>query len=57
MMNDRTALVTWPVDVWFSGSRTFKAVIAGGRAIESITLDPGGRFPDVDASDNVWPKK
>ena len=57
MLNDRTALVTWPVDVWFSGNRTFKAVIAGGRAIESITLDPGGRFPDVDASDNVWPKK
>jgi hypothetical protein len=57
MIDDRTALVTWPVDVWFGGSRTFKAVIAGGRAIESITLDPGGRFPDGDPSDNVWPKK
>jgi aminopeptidase N len=57
MIDDRTTLVTWPVDVWFGGSRTFKAVIAGGRAIESITLDPGGRFPDGDPSDNVWPKK
>jgi len=57
MINDRTALVTWPVDVWFSGSRTFKAIIGGGRAIESITLDPGGRFPDRDPGDNVWPKK
>jgi hypothetical protein len=57
MVDDHTALVTWPVDVWFSGSRTFKATIAGGRAIESITLDPQGRFPDRDPGDNVWPKK
>ena len=26
----------------------------GGRKIEKITLDPGGRFPDKDAKDNVW---
>jgi len=57
MLDDRTAFIVWPVDVWFDGSRTFKAAIAGGRTIESITLDPGGRFPDGDPSDNVWPKK
>ena len=52
-----SALVTWPVDVWFNGSRTFQAVLDfGGRAIQSIQLDPGCRFPDRDASDNVWPK-
>jgi hypothetical protein len=37
-----SALVTWPVDVWFNGSRTFQAVLDfGGRAIQSIQLDPG----------------
>ena len=52
-----SALVTWPVDVWFNGSRTFQAVLDfGGRAIQSIQLDPGCRFPDRDASDNVWPR-
>ena len=51
------SLVTWPVDVWFNGSRTFKATIAGGRAIQLIALDPGGCFPDADPNDNVWPKK
>ena len=57
MSDDRTAIVTWPVDVWFSGSRTFQAVLDfGGRKIESITLDPGCRFPDHDPTDNVWPK-
>ena len=37
------------MDVWFSGSRTFQAVLDfGGRAITSIQLDPGCRFPDRD---------
>ena len=58
MVDDRTALVTWPVDVWFAGSRTFTAELDfGGRAIEKITLDPGCRFPDRDVADNVWPRQ
>ena len=57
MVSDTTAIVTWPVEVWFDGSRTFEAVLDfGGRAIEKITLDPGGRFPDGDPADNVWPR-
>jgi hypothetical protein len=57
MTGPRTARVTWPVDVWFDGSRTFDAVLDfEGRAIERITLDPGGRFPDRDPEDNVWPR-
>ena len=51
------AIVTWPVNVWFNGSRTFNAVLDfGGRAIRRITLDPFGRFPDKDVADNVWPR-
>jgi hypothetical protein len=57
IVDDTTAVVTWPVDVWFSGSRTFTATLDfGGRAIKTITLDPSCRFPDRDPSDNVWPK-
>jgi hypothetical protein len=57
MLDNATALVRWPVDVWFDGRRTFNATLDfGGRAIESITLDPFGRFPDADASDNTWPR-
>jgi hypothetical protein len=55
-VDPQTMIVTWPVDVWFNGNRTFDAVIqTGGRAIESITLDPMCRFPDRDPNDNVWP--
>ncbi len=35
MMDGETAIVTCPVDVWFSGSRTFNAALDfGGRTIE-----------------------
>ena len=51
------AIVTWPASVWFNGSKTFVAGLDfGGRAIRKITLDPYGRFPDKDLTDNVWPR-
>jgi hypothetical protein len=56
MTDSVTAIVTWPVDVWFTGSRTFRATLDFGRPIQSITLDPFRRFPDRDARDNVWPR-
>jgi len=57
MTGETTAVVTWPVDGWFDGRRTFDAVLDfGARPITSITLDPGGRFPDRDKGDNVWPR-
>jgi len=52
-----TAVVTYPVDVWFNGSRTFTANLDfAGRRITRITLDPNQRFPDHSFSDNVWPR-
>jgi hypothetical protein len=57
MADSVTAVVTYPVDVWFAGRRTFAAELDfGGRAVERVTLDPRGRFPDRDPSDNVWPR-
>jgi hypothetical protein len=53
-----TAVVTYPADVWFAGSRTFKADLNfGTRKIDKITLDPHCRFPDHNVSDNVWPRQ
>jgi hypothetical protein len=57
MLDDTHALVTWPVDVWFSGTRTFDAKLDfGRRGIKTITLDPLSRFPDRNPADNVWSK-
>jgi len=52
-----TAIVTYPVDVWFTGRKTFEATLDfGARPIEKITLDPFRRFPDRNPRDNVWPR-
>jgi hypothetical protein len=57
MTDSVTAIVTWPVDVWFGGSRTFVANLEfGGRKIERIIFDPACRFPDREPADNVWPR-
>jgi len=56
MQDSVTAVVTYPVDVWFRDNRTFTATLNfGPRKITKITLDPEGRFPDNDLKDNVWP--
>lgn len=53
-----TLVITYPVDVWFGGSKTFEAELPfPGGTIESITLDPHGRFPDRDPSDNEWTQR
>ena len=58
MVDDSTALVTWPVDVWFGGSRTFEATLQfGRRRIERIVFDPHCRFPDGNVDDNTWPRQ
>ena len=57
MIDDVTAIVTYPVDVWFPGSRTFRAELDfGARPIEQVVFDPGCRFPDRDPTDNMWPR-
>ncbi len=58
MVDDTTAIVTWPVDVWFAGSRTFEAKLQfGRRTIQRIVLDPHCRFPDANVDDNTWPRQ
>ena len=56
MLDATTALVTYPVDVWFTGSRTFSATLDFGRPVTTITFDPDCRFPDREPADNIWPK-
>ncbi len=57
ILDNGSAILTWPVDVWFDGSRTFEAKFDfGGRQIEKISLDPKRRFPDKVTDDNVWPR-
>lgn len=52
-----TMLITYPVDLWFGGEKEIELVLPFRTSqIKRITLDPHRRFPDKDASDNVWEK-
>jgi hypothetical protein len=55
VIDSKTAIVTYPVDVWFGGAKDFDAVLDfGNRKIKKITFDPARRFPDRDPKDNEW---
>jgi hypothetical protein len=57
-VSGNTVRVTYPVDVWFDGRRTFDAVLRfGGQKITRIVVDPDARFPDSNEADNVWPRQ
>ncbi|MHC5065570.1 MAG: M1 family metallopeptidase [Planctomycetota bacterium] len=57
MQEDGSAVVTWPVEVWFEGDWEIACELDfGGAKVEKVTLDPFGRFPDGDPGDNVWPR-
>jgi hypothetical protein len=56
-VSGNTVRVTYPVDVWFDGRRTFDATVRfGGQKITKVAVDPDGRFPDANVDDNVWPR-
>src|SRR5260370_7102482 len=56
MIDDKSAIVTWPVDVWFLGSRTFHAPLDfGGRTITKTPPHPRSRSPHPDPSDTLRP--
>lgn len=58
MIDEKTALVTFPAKVWFDGRKTYQAELDfGGHGIQKITLDPYGRFPDNNILDNTWPRE
>lgn len=55
MVDDTTAVVTIPVNVWFNGARAVTTTLDfGGRRVERVVLDPARRFPDRNPNDNEW---
>jgi hypothetical protein len=48
--------LTIPVDVWFDGKRRHTLRIAREPAVKTIVIDPDKEFPDLDRSNQVWPR-
>jgi len=45
-----------PVDVWLTGAKRYTLTLDASPAITSIEIDPEQAFPDIDRSNNRWPK-
>jgi hypothetical protein len=51
----RTERVDIPVDAWLQGARTTEVTVPGP-AVTRVEIDAARAFPDVDRSNNVWPR-
>jgi hypothetical protein len=48
--------LTVPVDVWFAGDRRRRVRVAREPAVRTIEIDTEKEFPDLDRSNQVWPR-
>jgi hypothetical protein len=54
--NGRVDRVSLPVDVWLQGERRRNLRIARDPGVKAIEIDPEKDFPDLDRSNQVWPR-
>jgi len=54
--NGRVDQLTIPVDVWFAGDRRHAIRIAREPKVKTIEIDTQKEFPDLDRSNQVWPR-
>jgi hypothetical protein len=45
-----------PVDAWLPGARLARVTMGPGAAVTRVEIDAERVFPDVDRSNNVWPR-
>jgi aminopeptidase N len=55
-IDGRVERLTLPVDVWLRGERRRTVRVAGEPALKSIEIDAEKEFPDLDRSNQVWPR-
>jgi peptidase M1-like protein len=54
--NGRTDRLTLPADIWLQGERRRTVRIPREPAVKALEIDPEKEFPDLDRSNQVWPR-
>jgi peptidase M1-like protein len=54
--NGRVDHVTMPVSIWFQGERRRTVRVAREPAVKTLEIDSERVFPDIDRSNQVWPR-
>ena len=49
--------VTVPVDVWLSGTKRATVRMAIPAGFTRVEIDPDEQFPDMDRTNNSWPRR
>jgi hypothetical protein len=47
---------TIPVETWLSGQQSASVTLTGASPVTHVEIDAARAFPDIDRSNNVWPK-
>jgi hypothetical protein len=54
--NGQVQRITLPVETWFAGVRRRTVRVARNPGVKTIEIDPEKEFPDLDRSNQVWPR-
>jgi aminopeptidase N len=54
--NGQVERITLPVETWYAGVRRRSVRVARQPAVKTIEIDPAKEFPDIDRSNQVWPR-
>jgi hypothetical protein len=49
--------VSLPVQIWATTNQWVAPVDTGGQPIDRVELDPDGLLPDIDRSNDLWPRR
>lgn len=52
----RVDRVTLPVEAWFGGAKRQTLRVSNNPAVTKVVIDPGQEFPDLDRSNQAWPR-
>jgi hypothetical protein len=55
-VNGKVDHLSLPVDIWLRGERRYALRIPREPVVRSIEVDPDKDFPDLDRSNQVWPR-
>jgi hypothetical protein len=54
MDDGSTQRLMLPVEIWFGGDH-YTAIVPGPKKVNSVTIDPESRYPDMRRENNRWP--
>jgi hypothetical protein len=55
-VDGRVERLSLPVETWLRGDRRQTVRIAREPAVKSVEIDADNEFPDLDRSNQVWPR-